>query len=258
MTESLIEYAQNHIEKHPHILIQKLEWEGETVWLKRRPFSKKTHWHRAQGFLAQWVKLPTFAPTATAGGPESLFHEANRFQQFRENNIPVPKVMAVNSCFLITEDVGIQLQHHLQTLTPFNESKQLLNKAVLTIQKMHQANLCHGRPSLRDMTFKNEAISFIDLEENPLLVMSLPQAQARDIWLFLNSAARFCKNDPMLLMDLFSTYQSNICDVTLHELKKMVRQLKPIRRLLDGPLVTKLGRDVQCAVSANKALEHFL
>lgn len=256
---SLIQQAENFILSHPQKLIGKFEWEGRLVWIKRRPFSKKNRWHQLQGILARLVLLPTLAPTVTAGGSESLRFEAERLQSFALKNIPVPNVLAVTETFMLTEDVGLQLQEHLYKLSNPKEVHHLLSNAIATVCQMHQAGLCHARPSLRDMTIKNGLISVIDLEEDPLQVMRLPQAQARDVWLFLNSAARFCDdNDLTLLIDLFHTYETTISQDTLQELKKIVKRLKPIRRLLDTSLKSKLGRDVCCAIKANKALESCL
>ena len=256
-THSLIQQAESFILNDPLKLIGNFEWNEQLVWIKRRPFSKKKHWHTLQSMLARMVRLPTFASTATAGGPQSLHYEAERLQSFALKNIPVPKVLAVTETFMLTEDVGLQLQNYLHQLSDSKEVRLLLTNAVMTIRQMHQAGLCHARPSLKDMTIRNGIISLIDLEEDPLHVMSLSQAQARDIWLFLNSAARFCNDDPNLLKDLFHTYQTEISETTLLELKQMVQQLKPLRRLLDNPLQAKLGRDVRCAIKANKALENY-
>lgn len=255
---SLIDHAEHFILHHPKKLIAQFEWQGQRVWMKRRPFSKKTHWHKLQGMLARLVRLPTLAPTATTGGPDSLRYEAERLRLFAKKHIPVPNVLAVTETFMLTEDVGVQLQEHLHQLSDPKAIHQLLSRAITILGQMHQAGLCHARPSLRDMTIKNGIISLIDLEEDPLQVMNLPQAQARDIWLFLNSAARFCDNDIHLLSDLFQTYQAGISEDTWHALKKMVKQLKPLRRLLDTPLKSKLGRDVRGAIKANKALEHWV
>lgn len=257
-TASLIQQAERFIVNNPQKLIGQFEWNDQLVWMKRRPFSKKNHWHKLQGILARLVKRPTFAPTATVGGSDSLRYEAERLRSFSVKNIPVPNVLAVTEHFMLTEDVGLQLQNYLYTLTDAQEIQQRLTQAISTVRDMHQAGLCHGRPSLRDMTIKNGIISLIDLEENPLQVMQLAQAQARDIWLFLNSAARFCDDDVRLLKDLFHAYRTDISPDTLQELKKMVKQLKPFRRLLDTPLKAKLGRDVRCAIKANKALEDCL
>lgn len=255
---SLIQHAEDFILKNPNKLIGQFEWGGQLIWIKRRPFSKKRHWHKLQGVLAKITRLPTFAPTASAGGPESLNYESIRLQNFSLKNIPVPKVLATTEHFILTEDVGFQLQDYLHKLSDEHKIHLLLTQAMLTISQMHQAGLCHARPSLRDMTFKNGVIYLIDLEEDPLHVMQLSQAQARDTWLFLNSAARFCKDDVSLLKDLFHTYKTGISQDTLQELTRMVKQLKPIRRLLDTPLQFKLGRDVRCAIKANKALEDCL
>lgn len=256
---SIIALASEYILTHPDVLVGQINDNEHRYWLKRRPFSKKTIWHALQGIVSQALRLPSLYPTVTAGGASSLHYEAERLRQFAEKNIPVPWVVSITDTVLITEDVGCQLNQHLQTVQDSKQIHLILKQAAQSIQKMHQAGLCHGRPSLNDMTIKHGLISFIDLEENPLVVMSLAQAQARDIWLFLNSATRYCpNNDPQLLSDLFETYKQHASEETLHALKQMVNQLKPLRIVLEHTLTKLIGRDARRAIQANKSLENAL
>ncbi|WP_026069233.1 hypothetical protein [Legionella tunisiensis] len=98
----------------------------------------------------------------------------------------------------------------------------------------------------------------IDLEENPLAVMSLAQAQARDIWLFFCSVARHCKKDYSVLEHLFQIYANNASPDTMAALKQMVFVLKPVRIISEYLLTAVKSRDLRNAVQANKALEKCL
>lgn len=236
-------------------LIERIDYQGQPAWLKRRPHSKRTIWHRLQAFMARALRLPILAATATEGGPKSLMDEANRLKELERKNIPVPQVLAINDDCLITQDVGQQLLCYLHEVDQ-PEKINLLNKAMNTLIALHQAGLCHGRPSLKDMTILADVIYLIDLEENPLNVMTLAEAQARDIWLFLNSAARFCRQDNQLLNDLFELYEVSIAPQTLERLRHLVVTLKPIR-ILASRIKPLLGRDGLHAIKANKTLELF-
>lgn len=254
----IVQQARQYVIDQPDSFIGQLNYKGHLIWLKRRPFSKKTGWHTVQQFFSRLIALPTLYPTVTSGGPKSLLQEAERLHSFAEKNIAAPQVIVVTEEFLITEDVGNQLHHYLDNLTDRQEINRLLHVAVQAINEMHQAGLYHARPSLRDMTVKEGVVSFIDLEENPLEVMSLSQAQARDIWLFLNSAARHCHGDINVLISLITTYQQGISQETLRALNTMVKQLKPLRMFAECLPKKLLGRDGRHAIIANKAFEKCL
>lgn len=257
-TLEIVRFVREHGLLNPERLIVRIEYNQQLFWMKRRPLSKKKAWHYVQGIVSQWVAVPFFYPTVSLGGPESLLYEAEQLRLFSERNIPVPRVIAVTDEFLITEDGGVQLHRHLKKLTDQAEIKCLLDRAVGLVSQTHQAGLCHGRPSLSDMILHNDVISMIDLEENPLQVMSLVEAQARDIWLFLLGVARYSPKNGSLLTHLFQTYQQGISSDINHALQRMVKKLRPVRIIVESLLKPLLGRDVLGAIMVNKMMElHF-
>lgn len=198
--------------------------------------------------------MPIFRPTVSTGGAQSLKDEAIRLQAFANNSVAVPDVLALDDLFLVTSDVGIQLHQCLRNISSKEESEQILKQAIQALNNLHTKGFCHGRPSFGDMTIKDRVIYFIDLEENPLTVMTLAQAQARDLWLFLNNAARYSESEATLI-DLFQLYRQNIQEETLVELKRLVKRLKPARIVAELTLKPLMGRDLKSAIKANRALE---
>lgn len=225
------------------------------MWVKRRPQSKRTIWHTLQSLLATLIPLPLLKTTASQGGPQSLRDEAARFQTFAERGIPVPFVLMLQDDFLALSDSGEQLKARID-MSDHPQRFALLQKATEALAHLHAAGLCHGRPSVRDMTIKDDVVYFIDLEENPTVHMSLAQAQARDAWLFFNGAARYTKQQPAWLPQLYATYARHAPADTLQELHKMVRMLKPVRVVM-GLIAPFAGKDIWQAVQANKALEQY-
>lgn len=253
--QETLSLAREYIAKNPNALLGQLTYQGKLIWLKRRPHSKKTNLHRLQGLIARGCALPIFMPTVSSGGAESLHNEAKRLQTFAEKNQPVPALIAVTDDFILTEDVGIQLHRHLASLDCPRLRSAVLKQAMACLKHLHQAGLCHGRPSLGDITWKDDALFFIDFEENPLDNMSLAEAQARDCWLFLNSAARYDNDELLLLSELFKRYQQGISEETLEALQKMVKKLKPLRVAAQSIFKPLLGRDGKTAIRANRCLE---
>lgn len=256
-TSLLLQLAYDYIQAHPTPWLGKINFHGQHFWIKQRPFSKKTTWHRLQNLIARSLSCPVLTATATSGGPQSLYDEAARLHLFAQHGIPAPRVLACTQLFILTEDVGLPLHHHLRAAGAPIAKQALLQQAILALNRLHQAGLCHARPSFSDMTYRDDTIFFIDLEEDPLSVMTLPEAQARDVWLFFNNAAAYSQKDPAHLQCLFADYQSGISAETLRALQKIVKLLKPLRQL--SPLVQPLlGKDAQRAILANQALERAL
>ena len=257
-TMQVLQIADEYIKKHPSELLSRIDVEGQTIWIKRRPPSKKTKWHRLASLLTYLIPIATFYPTVVTDKSDSLVQEAERLRLFATKGLPVPEVLASTSGYIITSDVGLNLQQLAEQITDREERVALFEKAMSSLAHLHQANLCHGLPSLRDMTLQNDTVFLIDLEENPVAVMSLAQAQARDIWLFFCSVARYCKQEYSVLDHLFQIYAKNASPATMAALKQMVGVIKPIRIISEYLLAAVKSRDLRNAVQANKVLEKCL
>ncbi|WP_298626565.1 hypothetical protein [uncultured Legionella sp.] len=255
---SLYDLVKKYIADNPQISVGKIIHDDQEVWIKRRFASKENIWHKLLHYLTFIIPFPVIYPTVVSDVTDSLLQEAMRLTLLADNNIPVPTVLIANNEFLATTDVGETLQRHLESIDEPGKRAYLLQQAAIALGKLHQANLCHGRPSLRDMTYNNEQIYFIDLEEDPLSVMSAAQAQARDVWLLFFSVARQCRDNPFLLNDLFSSYLHYAKPETLGSIKKMVLFLKPIRVFVEYCLFAIPSKDLHSAVIANKTLEQNL
>lgn len=231
-----------------------VDFNGQQAWSKRRPDTKETSWHRIQRVVTH-VLPPVFRPTVTSGGPESLRQEAERYRAFAAAGIRVPEVLSVSDDAIVISNAGTQLRGYLDRLTDEQKKRRVLHNAVEALGRLHQKGLCHGRPLLRDMTIENDQIAFIDLEEDPTSVMPLADAQARDIWLFLNGVA--IDSDPKghLLQELFYTYEAEAPTVAVISLRSMVRFLQPFRWIAGWLIAPFAGQDVKRAIMANKALE---
>lgn len=245
------------ITDHPHDFINHIIIEDETIWIKRRPLSKKTVWHRLLSLVTYLIPVPIFYPTVVSDSGSGLLEEASRLRLFAKKGIAVPEIVASTSNYLATKNAGFTLQKYLEQANSTEDKLRLLKMAFDALIQLHLAQLCHGRPFLRDMTLHDNNVFLLDLEENPLAVMSLEQAQARDIWLFLNNAARYCL-DKNVLTSLFNSNQASISTATLASLKQMVFILKPCRFFIEHALFFIKSKDVRCAIQANKALEQCL
>lgn len=252
----LIARIEQHVTHYPYERILKLEHDGRLIWIKQYNESKIRTWHRMQRAVTSLIPIGIFKTTVSDFN--SLTGEAIRLRKFREKNISVPEVIYARPGLCAVYDVGGGFREKLRTIDNPNERLDLLKQATLNLSLLHQAGLCHGRPLLKDMTWDNGVIYFIDLEEDPLQVMSLPQAQARDIWLFLNGCVPFASDGEDDLANLYALYAEHASPETVHELTRMVRWLKPIRIVAQYVLAPFFGKDIRYAVTANRALERIV
>ncbi len=253
--DELIQLAKHACCHQPKRYVQQISYKSHLFWVKQRPYSKQTFWHYGQNYLARACRLPMFATTASTGGALSLQFEAKRLTEFAHHRLNVPKVWVVTDTFIILADVGMRFDKWLRLQSKINVV-QWLHQAMQALCDIHHHNLCHGRPALRDMTVLNNTIFWLDLEENPLKHMNLAQAQARDIWLFMASAAAWL--DDSELIKLADIWRHNAAEATLFAMKAWVKTIKPLRLITQWLPKMYLGRDVLNARIANKALEHLL
>lgn len=235
--------------------ISRTVFDGKDAWIKR-PEDRRSnvfsflHW--CLGFF-----LPTaLQPTGAQGGMESLQDEAERLTLFAAASIKVPIVLEMSSDHIVLSDCGHQLRDILAATANNDEKHDLLERAVRNLAALHVAGLTHGRPHLKDMTLAEDGeIYLLDLEEDPLSVMGLAEAQTRDIWLFLASCAEFCPDTFDDLTALLSVYQNAMPHDIRRDARALGRKLRPIRKLVDFARASNTSRDVFGAYWAIKVLE---
>ncbi len=251
---------------HPNSRTISGEHEGRTLWVKQSVPPKTRIWHLIQKLVATLAGLPILRATVSTGGSHSLKMEAERLAQFKQLGFHVPDVVAAYDDIMVMTDAGPQLRAHLDQTTDSETRKAGLEVAINALAALHKAGLAHGRPYVRDMTWDGEKIGFLDLEENPALVMPLATAQARDLWIFLSSASRYARRpgdkmhyEDALILDLFNEYKKSADPKVLEELKQFVLFMRPLRRLLDHNILwKKIGTDARQSVFVNRCLEQCL
>ncbi|HPD82840.1 MAG: RIO1 family regulatory kinase/ATPase [Alphaproteobacteria bacterium] len=239
--------------------------DGRRVWVKKASPSKKTFWHVLQGVISKLVHQPILTPTVIDGAAQAFIAEIQKMRSFREKGISVPEIHAANDTIMVMSDLGECLEHLLNQNKEPVYQKEILEKAITALANLHKKGLVHGKPYVRDMTLVNNEIGFLDLEENPQHFMSLAQAQARDVWLFLSFVAKYARNpqnkynySSALIQDLYNLYKSLAAPDTLAELHKFVVFLKPIGVLLRGkPFWRLIGSDARRAVFSTLAMCKF-
>jgi tRNA A-37 threonylcarbamoyl transferase component Bud32 len=234
------------------------EIDGQTVWIKYAPEPKKRIWHDLQGVAVKLLREPLLTPTVLENASENLRQQAHRLKRAEAAGICAPRVLELHDDHMITTHLGDTLYRH-------PDRRVLLPLAATALAELHAKGLAHGRPYLRDMTWDGERVGFLDFEEDTAAVMSFGAAQARDVWLFLSSAADVFLNDGEKavseLQKIFSIYAEKAPKGFERDLKRLVRMVKPLRLLLRKTVWNQrriIGKDVLRAGMANEALENII
>jgi tRNA A-37 threonylcarbamoyl transferase component Bud32 len=119
------------------------------------------------------------------GGLYSFDCEITALKTFRDMGMHVPKILYQENNLLVLE--LLQGDNVDNLMRDKNLVLDLWHESLMTISKMHQMKLCHSQCFARNLVWANNKVHLIDLEENPLDSMTLPQAQARDFIYFLLS-----------------------------------------------------------------------
>ncbi|MDA8586832.1 lipopolysaccharide kinase InaA family protein [Rhodobacteraceae bacterium] len=135
-----------------------------------------------------WIKRPeraTLQLMLQKGDPMRAFaQEVAAYQKFAKLGLPVVPIIAVGATYLVTKDNGTQLRQLAKTKS--QDLPKALTAAARGLAEFHKAGVCHGRPSLKDICWKNEKISFLDFER-ATRDRNLERAIATDIILFIYS-----------------------------------------------------------------------
>ncbi len=254
----LLPRAQAMIAAQPQArTLRGVDEHGRVFWVKRASAAKTRLWHVLQSIIAQVLRAGILRPTAGPGGPTALHAEAQRLRDFAAAGLRVPTILAEAEDFLILSDIGPAVAELLRDDPDPVRRYSLMEHAILTLAALHAGGRAHGRPYLRDMTWADGQIGFLDLEENPQSVMPLHQAQARDVWIFLCAAARH--TDDAGMDALFRAYTRRHRDpAQMESLHRLIRLLHPPARLLTHLGQKRVGRDVRQAVCATQCLHRTL
>lgn len=124
--------------------ISQLEHDGQTIWVKKREH------------LTLRLRLQK-------GNADAAFlAERDALHRLQAAGVPVPKIIAEGPDYFATADSGPSLKKLLKG--PTDDQLDAYFAAGKQLALMHKKHLSHGRPSLKDICWKNGRITFLDFE----------------------------------------------------------------------------------------------
>lgn len=138
-------------------------------------------------WLAKLLGTPVIKPVPIHGGLQAQCVEVNRLSRLASAGLSVPAVLyEAEHYFVMQGFTGVPLDSKL-TL-PKEHSTPAFERGLKAISHIHSSGECLSQGFARNILINDaDGIWFIDHEDNPLEVLSLPQAQARDWLLYLLS-----------------------------------------------------------------------
>ncbi len=231
---------------------------GVNYWLKKIAPARGFWRYRALNFFSRVTGLTLLRAVPQPGGVDALVTERNRIKQLNQAGVLVPQIFAYSDHWLLMSNLGQSV------VSQFKDSeveggykKQLLTACLTAIKGVHQLDQCLSQAFVRNMVQVNEDqfnMGFIDFEDDPLMVMSLPEAQARDLLLFINSVARFFLKEQAFFEQQITDFLLNHKPEVIHLLKQTTKKLQWITRV---PFQRAFGHDYQKLKLGLVSLRHL-
>ncbi|QSX32393.1 phosphotransferase [Shewanella avicenniae] len=164
-------------------------------------FSGRKYWLKQPEQLHGRMRLLKAHPAS------SLEQEKSCLLQLAEQHAPVPNVVYEQPGYMVLEDVGPTLKQWIarQDLSADFRRQVLLDSAEALAQ-LHQLGLAHGRPALRDISWQQGRVRFIDFEARAPRKGLLYQ-HIRDLLVYIHSLYRYLGPNNALITEVVAQYR---------------------------------------------------
>ncbi len=159
---------------------------GSVLVKGQRP--KRSGWrYQLLNGLARVAELPLLRAAPAHGGALAQQIEVRRLGELAAAGVPVPQVLHVEADFFVQRYVG---DHALDKLLRQPQAALWWQRGLQALVALHARDQYLSQAFARNFIASGEHLAMIDFEDDPLEVMSLQQAQARDWLAYLHSGAR--------------------------------------------------------------------
>lgn len=167
------QYVNILLNKHHGKRIVEFCYQGKKFWLKQ-PENVSLIWRLLK-----------------PNGKKSFLYELKTLQTLSELGAPVPKLILWGENFFVLDDAGKTADLWVENELETEERKQkVLNDCAIALAKLHQNNVIHGRPALRDIAWDDERVTFLDLE-SIVYSSNLNYRKVRDLLVFMHGIFRY-------------------------------------------------------------------
>lgn len=168
--------------------------------------------------IARGLDIEALRPPPHPGGGEAKQIEARRIAELEAQGVHVPRVLGEGASTLLLSNLGDTFAARLRAAGGDAAQIDALTSTVIdAIADAHARGAYFGQPLPRNITLDDSGrVGFIDFEEDPLDVMSLPQAQARDWLMFAFGMAKYYDGRTDVLADMLARVLQREPEVAAH------------------------------------------
>ncbi len=174
------------IKNDPKCEIFNIKTEGEKVWVKR---ARKTGSNLLHKIAYMITKNPIVIPVENKIPQKALKFESSKLKLLHTLSIPVPRVIEITDNYFILEDCGRNI-HRLISKKRLSNPSEVLEKSIVQLALLHNTDQFHGGSQIKNFTYKDGKIYFIDFEESFSRDIDIEELQFRDLFLFLFSISK--------------------------------------------------------------------
>lgn len=186
-------------------MTRKIIINGEAAWCKTYDHSAAPRrfvtsiWNR----LTNRLDVRSLRSPPHPSGDQARRLEQRRIVELHQQGVQVPDIVGEGKRLLLLSDMGPTLSSCLKQAGSRAEIDALVHRSVAAIVDTHRRGAYLGQAVARNIIMTGNGVGFIDFEEDPLEVMSLSEAQARDWLLFSSSVARYYEGRVETLAAMF-------------------------------------------------------
>ncbi len=226
--------------------IERIATNDGVYWLKKSAPARGVFRYHALNFFSWMLRLPLLKAVPQPGGSQAIQTEIRRIKSLADNHINVPEIIASDVDWLLIKDVGQSIINNMKQPNTSQQTRRLLFTACLeSIKALHLKQQYLSQGFIRNMLMVKAdpiTIAFIDFEDDPLEVMSLAEAQARDVLLLVNSTARFFVDEQDFFNATIKNFMAGHDVAMVDALRTTAQRLQWITRV---PFQQLLGHDYQ-------------
>lgn len=226
--------------------IAKITTERGSFWLKKAAPARGVFRYHALNLFSRLLRLPLLKAVPQPGGNRAIANEISRIHTLASHGVLVPEVIVYDDSWLLIKDIGTSIIKTMKlTSTTQSRRQQLFTACLKAIKNVHSKGQYLSQAFIRNLLLHDEQtmqVAFIDFEDDPLTVMSLSAAQARDVLLLVNSTARFFVNDPAFFTDSIQQFTSGHDPEMIEALRATANRMQWITRI---PFQGLFGHDYQ-------------
>lgn len=210
-------------------MTQQVVVEGAPAWRKSYEGGGRRLRLAALDLVARGLDLPPLRPPPYHPGRVRRAVEKRRIRSLQSIGVTVPEILDEQGDCLLLSDIGPTLSSRLREAgDDAGRLDALSASAIAAIAGAHGKGGYFSQAWPRNLTVHAGGIGFLDFEEDPLEIMSLEHAQARDWLLFAYGTMRYYPERPDALAGMLREALADAAPETRSVMARVAARLRPM------------------------------